>query len=64
MKYFADHPNGKADNEIFFEMKPSYVIDYPLFIQYAAKKSMNGHVGYIYYGDHAEPPKGFSKVLI
>ena len=62
LNYFKNHKEGKADNHIYQVMK-AYVIDKPLFIQYSKTKSMiNGHSGYIFYGDHKNPPNGFISI--
>lgn len=60
ISYHKNNPEKYADNMIFKEINPSYVIDYPLFIQYTNSKSMNGHTGFVYYGNKTTPPIGFS----
>ena len=62
LDFFKRNPNATADNRIFQIIPHSYILDKPLFIQYSCKKSMNNHVGYIYYGDHAYPPMGFNSI--
>lgn len=64
IEYHQKFPNRSADNTVFYEISPSYIISKPLFIQYTKSKSMNGHVGFAYYGNHKEPPNGFSLNLI
>ena len=60
ISYHKANPKKSADNTVFKTISPSYVIDYPLFIQHTNEKSMNGHVGFAYYGNHKTPPVGFS----
>lgn len=62
--YMTNNNNAKADNEIFQIINHSYVINYPLFIQYSKQKSMNKHIGYIYYGDHIIPPENFEEIQL
>lgn len=63
LKYFNDKSHKRiADCYVFQAIKNSYVIDYPLFIQYSQNKSMNNHVGYILFGDHDTPPCKFIKI--
>ena len=62
INFFASRPNATADCDIFCVMSPSYVLDKPLFIQHSGEKSMNKHVGYIFYGDHEIPPAGFETI--
>lgn len=50
--------NVTADG-ILSKNKCSYIFSEPIFIQYSPIKSMNGHKGYILYGDHPNPPIGF-----
>lgn len=64
ISYHMNNPNKSADNTVFKTISPSYIIDQPLFIQYTSSKSMNGHVGFAYYGNHKNPPNGFSLVNI
>lgn len=47
---------------IFSNIPNTYILKQPLFIQYSDNKSMNGHIGYIYYGDYKYPPKNFEKI--
>lgn len=56
------HPNATADCAIYNQIKNALIIHEPLFIQYSESKSMNNHSGYIYYGDHKNPPKGFDVI--
>lgn len=51
-----------ADGYIYNNVGTTVVIDKPLFIQYSGSSSMNKHIGYIFYGDHKEPPSGFLKI--
>lgn len=62
LAFFEDNPLGRADNNIFSSMSKSYILNYPLFIQYSETKSMNRHIGYIFYGDHQTPPEGFPTI--
>lgn len=64
LDYMKCHPNATADCNIYNNIRNSCVIDAPVFIQYSNSKSMNGHVGYIFYGDHKEPPPGFNPINI
>lgn len=60
LNYFKNNPHATADNKTFMSVKNSYILDKPLFIQFNKTKSVvNGHCGYIYYGDHELPPTGF-----
>ena len=61
LNYFAVRKDGKADNDIYQVMN-AYILDKPLFIQYSKQKSMNNHIGYIYYGNHTIPPKNFISI--
>ena len=60
IKYHQQYPDKSADNNVFMKMSPSYVIDWPIFIQYTESKSMNGHIGFAFYGNTKKPPRGFS----
>lgn len=62
INFFTKNPNATADCHVFYKIQPSYILNKPLFIQYSNNKSMNNHVGYIYYGDHKTPPIGFKKI--
>ena len=62
LEFFEENPTGRADNTIFASVGKSYVLNYPLFIQYSESKSMNKHIGYIFYGDHQNPPAGFPTI--
>lgn len=59
LDFFKKNPFKTADNMIFSVVSPSYILNYPLFIQYSNTPSMNGHTGYIFYGDNKTPPRGF-----
>ena len=62
LDFFKQNPNATADNRIFQVIPHSYILDNPLFIQYSCKRSMNNHIGYIFYGNHACPPIGFNSI--
>ena len=62
LSYFENNIDGLADCNIFYSVPNSYVIDYPIFIQYSSSQSMNNHIGYIFYGDHDDPPKRFNPI--
>lgn len=62
LRFHTKHPEKSADNTVFYSVKPGYIINKPLFIQYCSKKSMNNHIGYIFHGHHIEPIKGYSKI--
>lgn len=62
VSFFDENPNRRADNDIFMSVGKGYILNYPLFIQYSEQKSMNNHVGYIFYGDHNTPPIGFPPI--
>ena len=62
LKFFANNKEGRADNNIYQAVKNSYILSQPLFIQYSQTKSMNNHIGYIFYGDHDKPPQGFQTI--
>lgn len=62
INFFYHRPNATADCDVFCAMKPSFVLNKPLFIQYSGNKSMNNHIGYIFYGDHESPPNGFEEI--
>lgn len=62
LKFFANNKEGRADNNIYQAVKNSYILSQPLFIQYSQTKSMNNHIGYIFYGDHDNPPQGFQTI--
>lgn len=62
LKFHRAHPEKHADNTVFCSVKPGYIINKPLFIQYCTEKSMNNHIGYIFQGHHIEPIKGYSKI--
>lgn len=59
INYVVNHPKATADGLIYNNLGISLVTHHPIFIQYSDKKSMNNHVGYIFYGDHKTPPHGF-----
>ena len=48
---------------MFYAISNSYIVNYPIFIQYSSSASMNNHIGYIFYGDHPTPPKRFKPLL-
>ena len=62
LKFFDNNKEGRADNNIYQAVKNSYILSQPLFIQYSQTKSMNNHIGYIFYGDHDKPPQGFQTI--
>lgn len=62
INFFSNRPTATADCAIFSSLGHSYVLDKPLFIQYSKNKSMNKHIGYIFYGDHDTPPEGFETI--
>ena len=58
----ADHVWGISKFPNYSHLKVLVHKD-PLFIQYNKRTSgVNKHTGYIFYGDHKEPPKGFSVI--
>lgn len=61
LDYFTTHSTGKADNDIY-QILNAYILDKPLFIQYSEQYSMNNHIGYIYYGNHKNPPTNFMTI--
>lgn len=62
LNFIDNNKNATADGDVFLYLQPSYILDTAIFIQYSTNHSMNGHIGYIYYGDHDEPPKGFNPI--
>lgn len=62
IKMLSDSSTRVADNEVFMKIGQSYVVDSPMFIQFTNERSMNNHVGYIFYGDHDAPPVGFERI--
>ena len=62
INYINKTINATADCQIFYNLQPGYILNKPLFIQYSDKKSMNGHIGYIYYGDNIKPPENFPEI--
>lgn len=63
MQFFETNKNAYADNDVFYAISNSYIVNYPIFIQYSSSASMNNHIGYIFYGDHPTPPKKFKPLL-
>ena len=62
IKFMSEHPNATADANVYNAIGNAYILNSPLFIQYSKTTSMNKHIGYIYYGNHSSPPKGFKPV--
>lgn len=63
LHFFETNENAYADNDVFYAISNSYIVNYPIFIQYSSSTSMNNHIGYIFYGDHPTPPKRFKALL-
>ena len=63
LQFFETNKNAYADNDVFYAISNSYIVNYPIFIQYSSSASMNNHIGYIFYGDHPTPPKKFKPLL-
>lgn len=62
-EYLQKYANNRADG-IFKDIKNSYILNQPIFIQYSIDTSMNKHKNYIFNGDNCIPPKNFPKVEI
>lgn len=63
LHFFETNQNAYADNDVFYAISNSYIVNYPIFIQYSSSASMNNHIGYIFHGDHPTPPKRFKPLL-
>ena len=59
LDYYQRNDKIPADGMFSNKACNVYFIKYPLFIQYSSEKSMNGHSGYIFYGNSATPPIGY-----
>lgn len=62
LNYIKCNPSTTADGTIFNKINNSYTLDKPIFIQYTNLHSMNKHIGYILYGNHINPPKGYGYI--